>query len=114
MRLSGLRWLQRPPRVVGPDATRWLQAGRRAGSAFAAPDLLLSDAADLFSAAAFVAPPLPAATPADISALPTTAVADLPTHDPPLAPRDEASFLLHVAAEIEHALMVQYLYAAYS
>src|SRR5438105_3657530 len=27
---------------------------------------------------------------------------------------DYAVFLLHVAAEIEHALMVQYLYAAYS
>lgn len=35
-------------------------------------------------------------------------------HDLPLAPRDEAVFLLHTAAEIEHALMVQYLYAAYS
>src|SRR5215203_6094897 len=38
----------------------------------------------------------------------------LPAHDPRLAPRDEATFLLHTAAEIEHALMVQYLYAAYS
>lgn len=36
------------------------------------------------------------------------------THDPPLAARDEAVFLLHAAAEVEHALMVQYLYAAYS
>jgi hypothetical protein len=35
-------------------------------------------------------------------------------HDPPLEPRDEAVFLLTAAAEIEHALMVQYLYAAYS
>jgi hypothetical protein len=34
--------------------------------------------------------------------------------DPPLAPRDEAVFLLHVAAEIEHTLLVQYLYAAFS
>ena len=42
------------------------------------------------------------------------AAPDLPSHDPPLTPRDEAIFLLHVAAEIEHALMVQYLYAAYS
>jgi hypothetical protein len=32
----------------------------------------------------------------------------------PLAPRDEAVFLLHTAAEIEHSLLVQYLYAAYS
>lgn len=37
-----------------------------------------------------------------------------PMHDPPLEPRDEAVFLLTAAAEIEHALMVQYLYAAYS
>src|SRR5262245_22689812 len=40
--------------------------------------------------------------------------AGVPVHDPPLAPRDEAVFLLHTAAEIEHALLVQYLYAAYS
>jgi hypothetical protein len=39
---------------------------------------------------------------------------DIPTHDPPLAPRDEMVFLLHTGAEIEHALLVQYLYAAYS
>ncbi|MEO8286283.1 MAG: ferritin-like protein [Chloroflexota bacterium] len=38
----------------------------------------------------------------------------IPTHDPPLAPRDEVIFLLHTGAEIEHALLVQYLYAAYS
>lgn len=37
-----------------------------------------------------------------------------PAHDPPLQPRDEAVFLLTAAAEIEHALLVQYLYAAYS
>jgi hypothetical protein len=37
-----------------------------------------------------------------------------PIHDPPLEPRDEAIFLLTAAAEIEHALMVQYLFAAYS
>lgn len=35
-------------------------------------------------------------------------------HEPPLEPRDEAVFLLTAAAEIEHALMAQYLYAAYS
>jgi rubrerythrin len=40
--------------------------------------------------------------------------AKVPMHDPPLEPRDEAVFLLTAAAEIEHALMVQYLYAAYS
>src|SRR5262245_61450705 len=39
---------------------------------------------------------------------------DIPAHDPPLAPRDEATFLLHTGAEVEHALLVQYLYAAYS
>ena len=38
----------------------------------------------------------------------------LPAHDPPLEPRDAAVFLLHIAAEVEHALLVQYLYAAYS
>jgi hypothetical protein len=42
------------------------------------------------------------------------AIFDIPTHDPPLAPRDEMVFLLHTGAEIEHALLVQYLYAAYS
>ena len=31
-----------------------------------------------------------------------------------LSPRDRVGFLLHVDAEIEHCLMVQYLYAAYS
>jgi hypothetical protein len=35
-------------------------------------------------------------------------------HNLPLTPRDEAIFLLHTAAEVEHALLVQYLYAAYS
>ena len=44
----------------------------------------------------------------------TVAVADDNLHDPPLEPRDEAIYLLHAAAEIEHALMVQYLFAAYS
>src|SRR5436309_3069621 len=39
---------------------------------------------------------------------------ELPVHDPPLAPHDEAVFLLHIAAEVEQALMLQYLYAAYS
>ncbi|MGH3611472.1 MAG: ferritin-like domain-containing protein, partial [Pseudonocardia sp.] len=43
-----------------------------------------------------------------------TAAATGPLHDPPLEPRDEAVFLLTAAAEIEHALMVQYLYAVYS
>ena len=35
-------------------------------------------------------------------------------HHPRLTDRDETIFLLHIAAEIEHALLVQYLYAMYS
>jgi hypothetical protein len=35
-------------------------------------------------------------------------------HSLPLTARDEAIFLLHTAAEVEHALLTQYLYAAYS
>lgn len=38
----------------------------------------------------------------------------LPVHDPPLPAREEAIYYLHIAAEVEHALMVQYLYAAFS
>ncbi|HKR52559.1 MAG TPA: ferritin-like domain-containing protein [Pseudonocardiaceae bacterium] len=62
-------------------------------------------------------------SPGSITALPTlgalrAAAAPIdptvPLHDPTLEPRDEAVFLLTAAAEIEHALMVQYLYAAYS
>jgi hypothetical protein len=34
--------------------------------------------------------------------------------EPQLEPRDEAALLLTVAAEVEHALMAQYLFAAYS
>src|SRR6059058_2028997 len=34
--------------------------------------------------------------------------------DPALTAHDGAVFLLHVAAEVEHALMAQYLYAAWS
>jgi hypothetical protein len=37
-----------------------------------------------------------------------------PLHEPRLEPRDEVIFLLTAAAEIEHELMVQYLFAAYS
>ena len=33
---------------------------------------------------------------------------------PPMRDRDEAVFLLHTAAEIEHSLLAQYLYAAFS
>ena len=38
----------------------------------------------------------------------------LPQPDPPLTARDSAVFLMQLAAEIEHALLVQYLYAAFS
>jgi hypothetical protein len=40
--------------------------------------------------------------------------AGTPLVEPALPPRAEAIFLLHAVAEVEHALMVQYLYAAYS
>jgi hypothetical protein len=43
----------------------------------------------------------------------TMIAAALP-RDPELSPRDWAVFLLHTATEIEHALLVQYLYSAYS
>lgn len=41
-------------------------------------------------------------------------LATLPVAAQPMEARDEAVFLLHTAAEIEHALLVQYLYAAFS
>jgi len=40
--------------------------------------------------------------------------ADIPSTELPLPPHAKALYLLHSAAEIEHALMVQYLYAAFS
>lgn len=49
-----------------------------------------------------------------LTALDLPVANELPRHDPPLVPRDDAVFLLTAAAEIEHALMVQYLFAAYS
>lgn len=52
-----------------------------------------------------------------VTAAETTQVESDPSQalaDPALDPRDEAVFLLTAAAEVEHALMVQYLYAAYS
>ena len=48
---------------------------------------------------------------ADVLGGPETMVFQRPDE---LAPRDWATFLLHSAAEVEHALMVQYLFAAYS
>ncbi len=57
-----------------------------------------------------------AAAPASLTMIsPATAEAGSPFElDPPLSPLDEAIFLLHTIAEVEHSLMVQYLYAAYS
>jgi hypothetical protein len=43
-----------------------------------------------------------------------TALAGTAPHEHEFAPRDYLAFLLHIDAEIEHGLMVQYLYAAYS
>lgn len=43
-----------------------------------------------------------------------TATERLMGHDPELSPREEAIFLLHTAAEVEHALLIQYLYAGFS
>jgi Ferritin-like len=40
--------------------------------------------------------------------------AELIPEDPSVGPHDEVVSLLHGAAEIEHSLLVQYLYAAYS
>ena len=51
---------------------------------------------------------------ADLAEAPPADDGLTPLHDPPLAVHDEAVFLLTAAAEIEHALMVQYLFAAYS
>ena len=38
---------------------------------------------------------------------PQSAIAEAPQHDTPLTGLDEAIFLLHIGAEIEHSLMVQ-------
>lgn len=50
----------------------------------------------------------------DTAEMPSTQTAHLRRQDPPMLAVDELILLLHTAAEIEHALMVQYLYAAYS
>ena len=55
----------------------------------------------------------PAALRADVSALVAHEI-DLPDLAAFPTPIDKARFLLHTAAEVEHALLVQYLYAAYS
>jgi hypothetical protein len=59
---------------------------------------------------------------AAVTALPLTALKTVSEHseqeqaslDIYTAPRDRAIYLMHVGAEVEHALMVQYLYAGYS
>ena len=59
--------------------------------------------------------PFPALLAADVAvAFQAAAATTSLGHDPELAPRDTAIYLLHTAAEVEHALMIQYLYAAYS
>ena len=68
-----------------------------------------------FFTSAFARRLAPVGVPASTAAsAETTDEAAGPMHDPPLDPRDEAVFLLTAAAEVEHALMVQYLYGAYS
>jgi hypothetical protein len=73
-------------------------------------------------------PPAPLAEAGPPSAAPGRAAAPLtrlataaaypakeqPNLDMFTAPRDRAVYLLHIGAEVEHALMAQYLYAAYS
>jgi hypothetical protein len=61
----------------------------------------------------------PRASAEDVAALDLAAAAAarslmLLPQDPPMTPADESVFLLHTAAEVEHALLAQYLYAAYS
>ena len=56
----------------------------------------------------------PVGVPSRAAPAETSVEAAGPIQDLRLAPRDEAVLLLTAAAEIEHALMVQYLYAAYS
>src|ERR1700744_4609786 len=123
MRLTGLRWMTAPPSVIGPDAAKEIRpetlaplGSDRLGFALAKDHLVdLGPRSPTREFAAFslnadATPTVEAATPS-----PTADPPDLlPTHGPPLASRDEVTFLLQIAAEIEHALMVQYLYAAYS
>jgi len=51
---------------------------------------------------------------AKTKAVPEPAGGEPVDFDMPMAPRERAVALLHVGSEIEHALMVQYLYGAYS
>src|SRR6186713_2254655 len=50
---------------------------------------------------------------AKTKAVPEPAGGEPVDFDMPMAPRERAVALLHVGSEIEHALMVQYLYGAY-
>jgi hypothetical protein len=61
-----------------------------------------------------VQPSIPAGGRGGLLTAASLAAESRPMHEPGLEPRDEAVFLLTAAAEVEHALMVQYLYAAYS
>jgi hypothetical protein len=74
-----------------------------------AASLLSNVSAPLLKMRAMSAEAKPAPAPA-----PVTTNLDLPTLPSLNTPREDAVFLLHVAAEVEHALMVQYLYASYS
>ena len=66
-----------------------------------------ADAADLFRAAA--APQL-----VKLATVKAPSVQEQPNLDVFSTPRERAVYLLHIGAEVEHALMAQYLYAAYS
>lgn len=48
------------------------------------------------------------------AAMPESVMAVLKRQEPAMAVKDEMIFLLHTAAEIEHSLLTQYLYAMYS
>jgi len=66
-----------------------------------------ADAADLFSAAA--TPQL-----VNLATVKAPSVQEQPNLDVFSTARERAVYLLHIGAEVEHALMAQYLYAAYS
>ena len=89
-----------PGRADAPIALAGLRAGPRIG-----PDRLQPFAMDALGG-----------VPSDLAADAVVGGFDLrlQRQDPPMAPLEELVLLLHTAAEIEHSLMVQYLYAAYS
>src|SRR5215207_3697580 len=74
-----------------------------------AAGLLSPAAAPLLKMRAMTATVKPAPVPA-----PVTTNLDLPALPSLNTPREDAIFLLHTAAEVEHALMIQYLFAGYS